>query len=133
MTVELEKAVELSLNKETSSDTRDYLIAILPDPDSEKQYQLISVSPNDKIGGFIQTSIKRLEGYIANPETIPVPKENARGRRISKRVQRDVQKNRVKDYKFEIAVLRGNIMAPITLIEKNPGFDYRISKEKLSE
>lgn len=78
---------------------------------------------NDPVATFIAHQECILDGYIKSPDSIPVPRLDSHGRRRSIREMTDIRESRLESYKFELAVLRGTIIAPLTLIEKTTDED----------
>lgn len=134
----------LAVDNETSS-IRHYWLRTKRDSSQERpDFQFVSVNlnnPEDKIGVFLKAQEELLTSYVNNPDTIRIPRKDVHGRTRSKREQRDVRDSRLREYKFELAVIRGYLIMPITLIESvkidndgNPNMNftgYAISREWL--
>lgn len=74
---------------------------------------------NDPEAVFIAHQERILDGYVTDPETIPVPERDSHGRRRNKRERNEIREAKLDYYRFELAVLRGTILAPLTLIQKS--------------
>lgn len=93
--------------------------------------------PNDAIAKFVRQEEEKLAGYVADPTKIEIPKRNHRRRLRKDGEITEIRRSRLQEYRFELAVLSGAILAPITLFESTEKstdrryVGYSISREQL--